>query len=791
MPRSNDSSIPTQRSENDRLGTMTATDEVGRHALRGSSRVPTSASLIFALAGLSAIAVVLAGAEPTGHALGDVFWSAVFGASLSMSLSDARRWTWFGPAFVGLAVASNVIGVVAGLGAAGLVIFFSFSENRRRRWMGALVGLLAAQALVRGRSYGFTGLPTLVVAATCIPAYWSAYLNTSNRVRRLAKAALAVGVVAVTLLTIFTAVSAARARNRVLTAIDFSQQAVDAVDQNDPELATSLLIAAHNELRSIERDFGQLWLAPGRLVPILGQHSTALQVMADSGADVARAGAGVVFALDFDAILAADGSVDVALTEDLVRRTNFLLATLLESTESINDIDMTWIARPAASRIDDVRAELARLDDPIGDVQAVTSILPAMLGSEEERRYLVMFMTPAELRAGGGLAGNWAELSALDGRLQVIDAGRGNDLNAAIDGAADLPGPQISQDYARWRVDELFQNLPAVPDFRWVAAAGAAFYEQATGTAIDAVIGVDSSAMGGLAELVGGVEVDGRNLGPAELEEFILTGQYVDFDDDEDRRVEVLDALTRTMFEEFTSSRIPSPFRLADVIGPLVSAENLRIVSFDSREAAAVEALEANGRFPEPGPHDLLAIRTQNLGENKIDTYLQRDVTYQLLYDPETGEAQASVTVVLTNSAPDSGLPDAIIGNNDQGFDFGTNATQLQLYSPLGFRNVSVDGEPAGVELGHEFGWPQVGVRLEIPAGRSQTVRFDLAGGLDLADGYRLLIDTQPMVRPDTVTLDIRQVGVGSIDGIVGWEDGSAAKVTVESDQWVAIPQAE
>lgn len=769
---------------------MTATDDLGRHALAGPSRVPTSASLIVGLAAASAVGVALSGAEPAGHALADPFWSAAFGASLSMAMSDARRWTWFAPAFVGLAVAAGWIAAIAGIAAVGLVTYFAFSPTRRRRWMGAVVGLLAAQALVRGRTYGFTALPTLVASAACLPVYWSAYLNTSNRARRVAKGVLAVGVVVILLLTIFTAVSAARARGRVLRAIDFGQQAVEAADQNDPELATALLVAAHDELRSIEDDFGQLWLAPGRMVPVLGQHSRALQVMADAGADVARAGAGVVFALDFDALLGADGSVDMALLDDLVPRVDFLLATLVDSGQAVEDIDLTWIASPAASRIEDLRVELARLDEPITEVQSATSVLPSMLGADGERRYLVMFMTPAELRAGGGFAGNWAELRAVEGKIDVVDAGRGNDLNALVD-RVELPTPGVAEAYSRWRVNELFQNLPAVADFGWVAQAGAAFYEEATGTAVDAVIAVDSRSMGGLADLVGGVEVDGQRLGSSGIEAFVLTDQYVDYQGNEERRLEVLDELTRTVFDELAGGRLPSPFRFADVAGPLVAGEHIRIVSFDDNEAAALEALDIDGAFPPPGPHDLLAVRTQNLGENKIDTYLQRDITYQLLYDPASGDAQASVTVVLTNDAPASGLPDAIIGNNDQGFPFGTNAMQLQLYSPLGFRNAAIDGEPVGVELGQEFGWPQVGVSLQIPPGEARTVRFDLAGSLDLSEGYRLLIDTQPLVRPDTVALDLRQVDVGQIGRIAGWEGDPAARVTVQSDQWVSIPHAE
>jgi hypothetical protein len=753
-----------------------------------SASVQSRPELVMAVVAASAVLAALSDASPTGNTGADIFWNALFGGSLAFAMADARRWSWFLAAAFALLTATGAVGVLFAVIAAGFTVRFAFDERRRRRWMGALVGLAAAQAMIRGRTYGFTGLPTLLAGLACAPAYVSAYLNTSPKVRKRIKGVGLVMGVIVALLTVFTIVSAARARSRVLSAIEFGDQAVAAAERGDQELAAVLIGAAGNDLRFIADDFDQPWLAPGRFVPILGQHSKALRTMADAGANVAGLGAPVLARLDPAILLPGQGRVNLAEVEALVPILGDLFDEVDRANERINGIDLTWIAGPAADRILQLGAELEDLAQPVDNARQLTDILPRMLGDDGPRRYLVVFMTPTESRAAGGFAGNWAEILVDNGTILVGRTGRGDELNDAVPGgSAVLPNPEAAAVYRGFRVDEVFQNLPVVVDFPWVANASAAFYEQATGRAVDAVIGVDAAAMAGVVSLTGPIEVDGRQLGAGALEDFILTGQYIDYEGDEEGRLNALDELTRRPFELLASGTIPSPITLGDVIGPLVANDHLRVVSFDNAEAQALDALDTADAFPISTGQDLLAVITQNTGENKIDTFLQREVLYQVLYDEGTGETQASVTITLTNSAPSSGLPDAIIGNNDQGLPFGTNAMNVEIYSPLGLRGALLDDQLTSVGLDEAFGWSRYGLDVEIPPGETIVVRIDLAGELDVSDGYRLDIEHQPLVNDDLVTLDIRRAGSENIPDIVGWDQSKRTKVRLESDRSVLV----
>ena len=98
----------------------------GRRAL-----TPTSPWFVLATAVASGGLAALSDASPTGNGAGDLMWTFAFGVSLSLALADARRWTWFPLASLGLAVASGWFAALCGIGAIGLTVLFGFNEARR------------------------------------------------------------------------------------------------------------------------------------------------------------------------------------------------------------------------------------------------------------------------------------------------------------------------------------------------------------------------------------------------------------------------------------------------------------------------------------------------------------------------------------------------------------------------------------------------------------------------------------------------------------------------------------
>ena len=686
---------------------------------------------------------------------------------------------------VAATVASSVFALVCGIGAI-VAVFAAGFFTRRRRWIGALAGGLAAQALLRGYSYGFTGLPTIVAIAAVAPLLISAYRNASGSTKRIARRGAVIAGVVVIVLTVFTAVSALRARDRISEAIRFSDMAIDAAQGGDGDLAAGFINASAEELDAVATDYNRPWLYPARYVPVLGQHAAVLGDVADVASSVAVDAGDVLVALEPDALVQPGGRVDLDAVDELVAPMHNLRTSLVDAVEIVDDLDSTWLIKPARERVDELDEELATV---LGDVEVADDLMgiaSGLLGGEGERRYLVMFTTPSESRGLGGFAGNWAELVVTDGKLELAETGRGNDISTALPPFGITIPESVATLYDGFDLETKFQNLPAVPDFPTVATLARLQFEAAYGRTVDGVINVDHAGMAGIVTLTGPIFVDAQQMNARQIEEFVLRGQYEQYEDNE-RRLEVLEELTQTAFDRLVNIDLPSPAKMLDVFGPLVDGNHVRVQSFDDVESVALESVGLSGSFPSPIGQDLLAVVTQNIGENKIDIFLEREISYETVIDPGTGALRSVLRIALHNTAPAEGLPQSIIGNNDLGMPFGTNRLRVQFYTPLEVDGATLDGAEIQLIGATEFGWNRLHRDLWLDPGQTEVLEIQLSGSVETTDGYALEVAFQPLVNADSVELTATSANGEDFSEVFGFDAQGRATVTPESDILVGL----
>jgi hypothetical protein len=119
------------------------------------------------------------------------------------------------------------------------------------------------------------------------------------------------------------------------------------------------------------------------------------------------------------------------------------------------------------------------------------------------------------------------------------------------------------------------------------------------------------------------------------------------------------------------------------------------------------------------------------------------------------GRTASRLRVVLTNTAPTSGLP-AYVDSHRLPDLAATPSTHRVIVSaflpgPTGVDGLKVDGRPEGFVTGRERGYDVFAVTVDVPAGEG----VELDWGLDeplVGSHVRLL--GQPMVRPVTQTVE-------------------------------------
>ncbi len=712
---------------------------------------------------------ITADSHPAGAPIADAVLLFGFAALVTYSSSYARRWTW--PVIAGLAaiLADGAVQLTVATATVALAIVALFLP-RRSRPLGALVGGLAIQLLLRQPTDGALYLPTLLTVVAVTPVVLSAFENGPKRFRirlyrSLAVAAI-VGVVGASAL----AVAALQARADVREAIALAQDGAEAAKGGDTAGASRML---NESARLFDRAHDRLsapWTLPSRVLPVLGNNANALVVATEQGGELTRSAARTSAVVDLDALTFTDGRVDLAAIEAVDEPIETVATATEEALVATRAADSPWLVAPIDSRMTELLTELEESAPALRNAADFVHIAPDLLGQGSPRRYLVLFFTPSELRGLGGFIGGFAELLADDGRLELIRTGRPVELNNILrTGEPRLSGPDDYLDmWGQYSPERFFQDISFSPDFPDVASVASQLYAQSGAGAVDGVIALDPTALGALTEFTGPIELNGERLAKDRLADYLLNGQYLAFEDDNDERFDTLETALGEVFTALLSIETPSPRTVAKALGPVVESGRLMVVTTDSAENETLRSIDVTGDFPVAGGRDLLAVTAQNNSNNKIDYYLERVIDYGAIVQGN-GRVDATVTIDLTNTAPvgGGGLPLAIVGSNDRGLELGLNRTGVTVYTPHRLTGATVDGEAIGARQGRENDVTGYSFTIDVSAGQTRRLELTLLGALDTPRAYNLVIAPQPTVRPDLYRVRVDAPGGRTIDEVL------------------------
>ena len=554
--------------------------------------------------------------------------------------------------------------------------------------------------------------------------------------------------------------------------------------------------AARARLDDAARSFGEArqslsawWSRPARAVPLVAQQARALETVASSGQALSGAASGAVASAEAVGSLSGDGRVDLDAVRALQEPLDRVRAGLEGAASRLDAVGSPWLLGPVAESREALADRVSAARPGAADAAEAARLAPALLGGEGPRRYFLAIQTPSESRGAGGLMGNWGELTAVDGRVELSRFGRLAELveggvapsRRRVVGHAAYEARYGAHAARIWGLVNLSTDFPTVADIM------AQLYPQSGGQPVDGVLAVDPYAYAALLELTGPVRATGldRPITAARAPELLLHEQYLRFGEGE--REAFLAELTATLVGKLTGGDLPPPAALGAALGPVARARHLQVASTRPAEQAFFDRIGASGAVP-PRAGDSVAFVSQNYDGNKIDWFLRRSASYDVRWDPATGEVRGVLELRLGNEAPASGLPDSVIGwGGDAELGQvpvapGENLLELSLYSSLVPGSVTVDGEPLVGRLETEFDRQVFTAMVRVPPSSSRTVRVELAGRLPPGSRYELEPFFQPMVNADRLRVQVRVPPGWDLDAVEG---GQRPQPAVAVADWV------
>jgi hypothetical protein len=627
----------------------------------------------------------------------------------------------------------------------------------RHRRAGAVIGALVGLSALWLRWPAATGATALLAAVAVVPMWVSAYRVERRRTRRRLRYVLAGFAALVVVAGAASLVLAARHATPVLDAVGDAESAAESVRDGQVAAASGDLRAAAGRLTAASEEAAGWWMQPARVVPLLGPNVEAFHRSTGAAAALTGAAAALAGQVDYEALQRPDGGIDLTRVEAFREPAREAAAAMATASTQLSDADSPWLVPQFADRLDRFEAEVDRAGDQARVALLALEDLPALLGGNGARRYVLLLGNPAESRDLGGNIGNWAELVADGGRLRVVRVGSPYELFRPGGPTATIADPSAYPPALLELGPERFpQNWGASPDLSTVARLVAELYPQAAGGApVDGVLYADPAAFAGLLRIVGPVGVPGtdRVLGADDAERFLLQEQFALPAGDE-----AVTAVVRETLRRLTEERLPGPRALADALGAPAAGGHLRFHSLTDR-TRVVPALGLDRSLARPAGGDLLAVVSRNANPSKIDAFLSRTVDLDVSWDPRSGRTSTTVEVTLTNSSPDSEVAAEVL-RPAPGAPPGSNRTQLAVITPSRLERAWVDGRTAATGTQPEArGLRRHSLVVDLDPGETRTVRFRLAGEVAAGDVYRLAWFGQPLATADRVEMVLRRPG--------------------------------
>jgi hypothetical protein len=428
----------------------------------------------------------------------------------------------------------------------------------------------------------------------------------------------------------------------------------------------------------------------------------------------------------------ADGKFNTAAIARLAPRFAALESHITPAARKVDAVDPGSLKLPAVR--DATRSFQTQLDSLVtlaGAGRTATRILPAMLGGQGPRTYLLVEQNNAEIRATGGLPGSFTLITARDGRISL-----GRQLSDAD--FPELPSgilPQTAGERALY-TDLMVRDVRAsndTPSFPRAAQIIEAMYQKKYGSHLDGIVFLDPIVLSALLQATGPISADGETFHADDVVRKLLNTVYLRFPQGAQQDAYFASA-AKGIFDVL-SSRPVSPTAVVRALAPMVEQRRFLVWSRHPGERAALAGTALAGDLPTGEAATTQAgMYLNGATAGKMEYYLDYVGGVRSVSCTDQGTQQFEARLRLTSNAPRdiSGLPSYVTGLGNH-VAKGSILDRLYIYGPVGGRitGIVADGQRRTIFLQHNDGRPVAFLSLVLKAQQSivLTARFETGPG--------------------------------------------------------------
>jgi hypothetical protein len=481
-------------------------------------------------------------------------------------------------------------------------------------------------------------------------------------------------------------------------------------------------------------------------VPVLGTNLAAVresaQVVDYVASQAVQPLVEVAGSVTVDGLKPVDGAIALAPIAAAQAKIALVSYTLMSATNEAAAIDTAGTLGVVSDAVEHLHASLAKASGVTTSLNRAVQLLPAMLGSQGARHYLLLAENLAEVRATGGIPGAVAVLDVAAGKVTLGTQTSAVALKKFVPPVAGL-NDNLQHLYSN-RPAEYMQNTTMVPDFAQAAQLASNMWLERTGQTVDGVISVDPVALSYLLKATGPVTLaTGEQLTAENAVPLLLKDVYARYNP------EVQDlffgAAAKAVFEKVAGGGAKAS-SLIEALSKAGSENRLLLWSAHPEEQVRLAETTLAGGLPQStGMAGALGLYLNDGTGSKMDYYLRVELASGTRVCRADGRTGYVVQAKLTNIAPaDAGtsLPAYVTGGGAFGVTPGVIATQVNAYGAPGMQRNTAWATDAlvgdarastpptlePIATGVDDQRPVMQAWVELAPGQSKTVVFEFLG---------------------------------------------------------------
>lgn len=327
-------------------------------------------------------------------------------------------------------------------------------------------------------------------------------------------------------------------------------------------------------------------------------------------------------------------------------------------TESLNDFFTNSHVTFLRVNYPKLVKQLSELRHAVVTARGALVLVPEVSGFYGKRTYLVVFQNNMELRPTGGFIGSYGLMSFEDGVFKEFTIEDVYTADGALKGHIDPPEPiRVHLGQEHWYLRDGNWD----PDFTRTGARLAWFLDKEIEVSVDGVIGVDLTFIQSLLEVTGGVTISDYKEHITANNLFITAQAAAEagFFPGSSQKKDFLGAVGRSLIRTLVEDGDVSQLAILKQIHGGFASRHLLVYFVNPATQVLASALGWTGSFDVPTNcqtacvADFLSVVDANLGVNKVNYYITREVTDNVSFS-EDGQVHHELTVTYKNDSPET-----------------------------------------------------------------------------------------------------------------------------------------